>query len=276
MEEKGNKASSTDDYWVVRNGDLIVNKLLAWMGAVGVSHYDGVTSPAYDILRPVKELVPDYYHYLFRTDLYKQQFKIRSRGIMEMRLRLYFDQLGQIPIPCPPPEEQAAIVRFLDHADRRIRRYIRAKRQLIALLNEQKQAIIHRAVTRGLDPHVKLKPSGVEWLGDVPEHWEVKRLKYFADITYGSSPHNSSYNDAGVGSILVNGPEEYSVTDFGITRAIKWTTAPVKHASCGSLLFCLRGSTTGRLNICHDDVSIGRGVAALNAHECKQYLEVIS
>ena len=75
----------------------------------------------------------------------------------------------------PPLPEQAAIVRFLDHADRRIRRYIRAKQKLIKLLEEQKQAIIHRAVTRGLDPNVRLKPSGVEWLGDVPEHWEVRR-----------------------------------------------------------------------------------------------------
>ncbi len=76
-----------------------------------------------------------------------------------------------------PLPEQAAIVRFLDHADRRIRRYIRAKQKLIKLLEEQKQAIIHRAVTRGLDPNVRLKPSGVEWLGDVPEHWEVSRVK---------------------------------------------------------------------------------------------------
>ncbi len=76
---------------------------------------------------------------------------------------------------CPPLPEQTAIVRFLDHADRRIRRYIRAKQKLIKLLEEQKQAIIHRAVTRGLDPNVRLKPSGVEWLGDVPEHWEVRR-----------------------------------------------------------------------------------------------------
>ncbi len=76
-------------------------------------------------------------------------------------------------LPC----EQAAIVRFLDHVDRRIRRYIPAKKKLIALLNEQKQAIIHRAVTRGLDPNVRLKPSGVEWLGDVPEHWEVGEVQ---------------------------------------------------------------------------------------------------
>ena len=82
----------------------------------------------------------------------------------------------------PPLPEQAAIVRFLDHADRRIRRYIRAKQKLIKLLEEQKQAIIHRAVTRGLDPNVRLKPSGVEWLGDVPEHWEVLELKTSCDF----------------------------------------------------------------------------------------------
>jgi type I restriction enzyme S subunit len=81
------------------------------------------------------------------------------------------------PFPIPPLPEQAAIIRFLDHVDRRIRRYIRAKQKVIKLLKEQKQAIIHRAVTRGLDPNVRLKSSGVEWLGDVPEHWEVVRLK---------------------------------------------------------------------------------------------------
>jgi type I restriction enzyme S subunit len=87
------------------------------------------------------------------------------------------DKFGTLGIPLPPLSEQAAIVRYLDHVDHRIRRYIRAKQKLIALLTEQKQAIIHQAVTRGLDPDVRLKPSGVEWLGDVPEHWEVVRSK---------------------------------------------------------------------------------------------------
>jgi len=92
--------------------------------------------------------------------------------------------LGQ-KTPLPPVPEQAAIVRFLDHADRKIRRYIYAKKKLIKLLEEQKQAIIHRAVTRGLDPSVRLKPSGVEWLGDVPEHWEVAKLGRFIELTTG-------------------------------------------------------------------------------------------
>ncbi len=108
------------------------------------------------------------------------QYLIASKGVGSIQRNLYWPHLKRIPIILPPFPEQAAIVRFLDHADRKIRRYIRAKQTLIKLLEEQKQAIIHRAVTRGLDPSVRLKPSGVEWLGDVPEHWEVKRLRHIS------------------------------------------------------------------------------------------------
>ena len=87
---------------------------------------------------------------------------------------------GAMLLPLPPPAEQAAIVRFLDWANGRLERAIRAKRKVIALLNEQKQAIIHRAVTRGLDPSVPLKPSGIPWLGDIPQHWEVRLSALYA------------------------------------------------------------------------------------------------
>jgi type I restriction enzyme S subunit len=106
-------------------------------------------------------------------------------------------RFGTVPIPIPPLPEQAAIVRFLDYADRRIRRYIRAKQKLIKLLEEQKQAIIHRAVTRGLDPNVRLKPSGVGWLGDVPEHWEVRRLKTLCGMRSGDGITGMSIEPAG-------------------------------------------------------------------------------
>lgn len=177
LEQRGNKASTTDGYWVVKQGDIICNKLLAWMGAIGASHYEGVTSPAYDILRPIKSCNTDYYHFLFRTKKYLQQFKIRSRGIMDMRLRLYFDQFGQIPIPVPPRPEQDQIVAYLRAQDAHIARFIKTKRDLIKLLTEQKLRIIDHAVTCGLDSSVALKASGIEWLGEVPEHWEVKPLK---------------------------------------------------------------------------------------------------
>ena len=86
-------------------------------------------------------------------------------------------QVGEERVVCPPLPEQRAIVRYLNYVDRRIQRYVSAKRKLIALLEEEKQSIVNQAVTRGLDPNVPLKPSGVEWLGDVPEHWEVRRGK---------------------------------------------------------------------------------------------------
>lgn len=184
LEQRGNKSSTTDGYWIVKKGDIISNKLLAWMGAIGVSHYEGVTSPAYDILRPIKSCNTDYYHFLFRTRKYLQQFKIRSRGIMDMRLRLYFDQFGQIPIPVPPRPEQDQIVAYLRAQDAHIARFIKAKRDLIGLLTEQKLRIIDQAVTRGLEVSVALKPSGIEWLGDVPEHWNVALIKHISEVRF--------------------------------------------------------------------------------------------
>src|SRR5690606_38204063 len=129
-----------------------------------------------------------YFELLFRTDAYRNEVNKFSRGIVSDRNRLYWEDFKQIASPVPTPEEQAAIVRFLDYVDRRIRRYIRAKQKLIGLLEEQKQAVIHRAVTRGLDPNVRLKPSGVDWLGEVPAHWNVVPLKRaFSRMDYGIS-----------------------------------------------------------------------------------------
>ena len=166
-------------------GDVAYNTMRMWQGAVGVSPVDGLVSPAYVVARPYPDVEPRFFVALFRTDDYMSEIDNCSRGIVKDRNRLYWDQFKQILSPCPPPAEQAAIVRFLDWANGRLERAIRAKRKVIALLGEQKQAIIHRAVTRGLDPSVPLKPSGIPWLGDIPQHWEVKRLKAIAQIRYG-------------------------------------------------------------------------------------------
>ncbi|MDR6631007.1 type I restriction enzyme S subunit [Acinetobacter lwoffii] len=195
LEQKGNKASTTDGYWLVKKGDIVVNKLLAWMGAVGYSEYDGVTSPAYDILRPTKKLNPKFYHYLFRTKIANMEFKRWSRGIMEMRLRLYFDELGRIAMPFPTFKEQNEIVNFLDHETAKIDSLITKQEKLIELLKEKRQSVISHAVTKGLNPDVPMKDSGVEWLGKVPEHWQLVPLKYLCTFSGGGTPtkDNLSY-----------------------------------------------------------------------------------
>jgi type I restriction enzyme S subunit len=151
LEEKGNKASTTDGYWMVRKGDLVINKLLAWMGAVGYSDYEGVTSPAYDILRKTRPLNTKFFHYLFRTKLAQSEFKRWSRGIMEMRLRLYFEELGRISMPFPPHEEQTKIVGKIEELEGRYENLIATAERQISLMQERRTALISAAVTGKID-----------------------------------------------------------------------------------------------------------------------------
>ena len=147
LEERGNKASTTDGYWLVKKQDIIVNKLLAWMGAIGVSDYDGVTSPAYDILRAKKPVESYFYHNLFRMPSCKSELKKHSRGIMDMRLRLYFDKFGDIRVPYPPIEEQKKIVNYLNNLSQKIDDSISLKQQEIEKLKEYKISLINSVVT---------------------------------------------------------------------------------------------------------------------------------
>ena len=153
-------AESNVGHKVCRSGDLVINTLWAWMGALGVTRHAGIVSPAYGVYRPLdgSAILPAYADHLLRTPLYAAEYQRRSTGVNSSRLRLYPEQFLRIPVLVPPLAEQAAIVRFLDWANGRLDRTIRAKRKVIALLTEQKQAVIHRAVTRGLDPAVSLKP----------------------------------------------------------------------------------------------------------------------
>jgi type I restriction enzyme S subunit len=188
LEERGNKASTTDGYLHVKIGDIVVNKLLAWMGAIGISNYTGVTSPAYDILRAKENVEPHFYHYLFRSETCSSELKKHSRGIMDMRLRLYFDKFSDVLVPFPSFDTQKRIVWFLNTKTAQIDQAIAQKERQIELLKERRQILIHKAVTRGLNPNVKMKDSGVEWIGEIPEHWEVKRIKTLSRVKRGASP----------------------------------------------------------------------------------------
>jgi len=180
-------------------GDLIINTMWAWMSALGVSNYDGIVSPAYGVYRPRSSHAYDNYYldHLLRIEGYRSEYICRSTGIRSSRLRLYPDKFLSMPVVCPPQEEQQTIARFLKAQDRLFRKFIRNKRRFIELLKEQKQNVINQAVTRGLDPKVKLKPSGVEWIGDIPEHWDVRKLKHIAAMKSGDNLTSDQISEAG-------------------------------------------------------------------------------
>ncbi len=185
-------------YQLFRKGDLVF-KLIDLenlrTSRVGLVHEDGIMSSAY--VRLIPQSAGDIRYF------FQQYFDLYQRGIYNqlgagVRSTLGPGELLDLSVVVPPLPEQTSIVRFLDYADQRIRRYIRAKQKLIKLLEEQKQAIIHRAVTRGLDPNVRLKSSGVEWLGDVPAHWEILTLRRVITRAVDGPHHSPGYLDSGI------------------------------------------------------------------------------
>jgi len=171
---RGLVPESFETYQIVNPGDVIVRSTDLQNDKnsqrVGLSRNRGIITSAYICLAPTGCTTSEYGYFLLNVyDLSKIIYGYGSG----LRQNLSFADIRQMPVPVPPLDEQRSIVRFLDDADRRIRRYIRAKRRLIALLNEQKQVVIHRAVTRGLDPSVHFKPSAIEALGEIPGQWEI-------------------------------------------------------------------------------------------------------
>ena len=217
--KKDSSNTNKSAYKLVTPGDIAYNKMRAWQGALGTSRLRGIVSPAYVVLRPRATANPWFYHHLYRTPGFAKEAERWSYGITSDMWSLRPEHFKVIGTVLPPPDEQAAIVRFLDHANRKIDGFIRAKRKLIALLNEQKQAIIHRAVTRGLDADVPLKPSGIDWVGSIPISWETRRIKQVAHILRGKFSHRPR-NDPS----LYDGPYPFLQTG-SIARAQKFVTS---------------------------------------------------
>lgn len=169
-------------YKIVKSLDLVMNIMLAWNGSLGISRFDGIISPAYCIFKVNANYNPWYFHYLLKTGTMITAFKTLSTGVIESRLRLYPESFYQLYSVVPPKEEQDQMVRFLDSKVSKINKFIKAKKRQIELLKEQKQAIINQAVTKGIDLDAKMKPSGIDWLGDIPEGWEVRRIKEITEL----------------------------------------------------------------------------------------------
>ncbi len=173
------------NYKMIRKGQFGMNKMKAWQGSYGISDFDGIVSPAYFIFELDSKVEPKYFHTSIRSKLYISFFGSASDGVRIGQWDLSKPRMKEIPFLIPPLQEQSAIANFLDDKTAKIDQAIAIKQKQIELLKERRQILIHKAVTRGLNENVKLKDSGVEWLGEIPEHWEVKRLKYIANIVLG-------------------------------------------------------------------------------------------
>ena len=170
-------------------GDVLITKDSEAWDDIGVpslvvgSAEDLISGYHLALLRPFEEVLGAYLALTLQSRVVAYQFHVSANGVT--RYGLTHTGIQSVQIPLPPLPEQRAIVRYLDYVDRRIRRYVAAKRKLIVLLDGEKQAIVNQAVTRGLDSNVRLKPSGVEWLSDMPEHWEIPRLRNLGDALIG-------------------------------------------------------------------------------------------
>ncbi len=184
-------------YQGIRKGDLVIHAMDAFAGAIGVSESDGKSTPVYSACVPRKSetVSPQFYAYLLRYMAHSGFITTLAKGIRERSTDFRYNDFGSLGLPLPPKPEQDRIVAFLDQKTAEIDALIAKKQRQIELLDEQKGILINRAVTRGLNPNAKLKPSGIEWIVAIPEHWEVKRMRYLCAIGTGERDTKNSIPD---------------------------------------------------------------------------------
>lgn len=186
-DDNNNKPSEDlSPYQLVEPDDLVMNKMKAWQGSIAISEYEGIVSPAYFVYQPQKILFenahPRYVHYLLRNPIYITQYLSRSKGIRINQWDLDPDEFRNIELLLPSKIEQRKIFSFLDHETTKIDNLIEKQQQFIDLLKEKRQAVISHAVTKGLNPDVPMKDSGVEWLGTVPLSWTISKFAYIKEV----------------------------------------------------------------------------------------------
>ncbi len=250
-------------YQRVDKGDLVINKMKAWQGSLGVSLNDGITSPDYVVYEPLHQEHSRFIHYLLRAEPMPGVYRSISNGIRLSQWRLEPGNFESLVVPLPPVDEQKQIAAFLDYETGKIDALIEKQQQLIALLGEKRQAVISHAVTKGLNPDAPMRDSGIEWLGEVPEHWTPYAMKHLCEVrdgTHGTPSYVDPSDDAVplVTSKDFAGPE----IDF---KGAKWISREshreiIKRSltELGDVLMSMIGGNIGKaLIVCADaDFSI--------------------
>jgi type I restriction enzyme S subunit len=211
-----------------------------------------------------------YLHYLLRTDKYITEFKCHSTGIIDSRLRLYPDEFLRINIILPPLSDQKAIATFLDRETSRIDALVEKKQQFIELLEERRSALISHAVTRGLDPDVPMKDSGIEWIGEIPEHWDVRKTsRSFKIIGSGTTPYSDTleYYDNGDIPWILTGDLNDTIlknTSKKITNSALVNHSSLKLYNKNTLIIAMYGATIGKVSLIDFQGCTNQACCALN------------
>lgn len=180
---------------LVKEGDFVIS-LRSFQGGIEYAYYQGIISPAYTVMTPKGKVTSGYFRHLAKSKVFIELLQMCVTGIREGQ-NIDYNKLKQCRLPVPSLYEQDQIAKYLDWKLSKIIKFIKAKKRQIELLKEQKQAIINKSVTKGLNPNVKMKPSGIEWLGDIPEDWEVTRVGIIYEILLGKmlQPFKENDND---------------------------------------------------------------------------------
>lgn len=251
----GSRSESLVGYKVVEENNLVINIMLAWMGGLGVSAYNGLVSPAYCVYKLQGDNNPKYMHYLYKTPMYLAEFARHSTGVIPSRWRMYTDDFGQVLTLIPPRKEQDAMVEYLDAATAKIDEAIAQQQRMIDLLNERKIIIISKAVTIGLGGECKTKDSGVSWIGSINRGWDLYKLKFLLSehLMYGANESAESENESY--------PRYIRITDIDEDGNLKPDTfvslSPTKAAPYllkkGDILFARSGATAGKTFLFKED-----------------------
>ena len=253
-DDNNNKASEDlTPYQLVKKNDLVLNKMKTWQGAIAVSDFEGIVSPAYFVYQPEEKLFevadPKYVHFLVRNPMYIAQYLRRSKGIRVSQWDLDPGEFQRIELLLPPIPEQIKIAAFLDHETAKIDALIAKQQRLIALLEEKRQAVISHAVTKGLEPTAPLRPSGIDWLGEVPAHWEVMKLKHVVSVKGGYAFSSESFTDSGKKVIRIGDIDTRGNVSLENAKCIPSSSANQFHAyevRIGHILMAMTGATIGK------------------------------
>ena len=185
------KSDDSDNRKLVKKGDFVINSRSDRKGSSGVADRDGSVSLINIVLQPRKTITPQFTLHLLKSYKFIEEYYRNGRGIVADLWTTRFDEMKMIKLAVPPIKEQDAIANYLDATTSKLDEAIAQQQKMIDLLNERKQIIINNAVTKGLDPNVKMKSSGVDWIGDIPEHWEVMKTLFALSMPITDGPHET-------------------------------------------------------------------------------------